>query len=287
MSEATLELPSVHAARMLGPDVYTIERVRNETADTFTLDLLPTSGAEPPAFEPGQFNMLYVPGAGEVPISISGDPARRSRLTHTVRAVGTVTRALERLGPGDLVGIRGPFGAGWPMAECVGHDVVIVAGGIGLAPLRSAFYQLLADRDRYGRVVMLYGCRTPSDLLFRRELAHWRSRLDMHVYVTVDRGIGKWHGYVGVVTALMPRAPMDPKRTIAMVCGPELMMRFSVMTLEERGVPASQIYVSMERNMKCGIGLCGHCQYGPAFVCKDGPVFRYDRIRHLMSVREV
>ncbi len=269
------------------PHLYAIRQVRSETADTFTMEFGPTNGAPPLTFKAGQFNMVYVPGVGEVPISISGDPTKEGRLLHTTRAVGTVTNAMRKLKVGDVVGIRGPFGVGWPVEQCDGQDVVIVAGGIGLAPLRPVLYSLLADRDRYGRVVLLYGCRTPDDLLFRKEVEHWRARLDMHVYVTVDRSVGKWHGYVGVVTTLIPKAPINPQRTIAMVCGPEVMMRFTAMKLEERGVPPGSMYLSMERNMKCGIGLCGHCQWGPVFVCKDGPVFSYDQIRDLLALREV
>jgi NAD(P)H-flavin reductase len=278
--------PGTVAVPML-PQLYEVRQVHAETADTFTIELTPADGTAPPVHEAGQFNMVYVPGVGEVPLSISGDPAKPARLIHTVRAVGAVTHGLRRLGVGDLLGVRGPFGVGWPLDRCLGKDVVIVAGGIGLAPLRPVLYRLLGDRDRYGRVTLLYGCRTPADLLFRREIELWRSRLDLHVYVTVDRAVGRWHGYVGVVTTLVPRAPADPDRAIAMVCGPEVMMRFAAMKLEECGHPATNIYVSMERNMKCGIGVCGHCQYGPAFVCKDGPVFRYDRIRPLFSLREV
>lgn len=269
------------------PSLYAVQRVKAETADTFTFDLAPIDGQPPFAFAAGQFNMVYLPGVGEVPISISGDPGRPGTLVHTIRAVGAVTQAMKKLKPGAPLGIRGPFGVGWPVEACDGKDVVIVAGGIGLAPLRPVLYRLLADRDRYGRVILLYGSRTPDDLLFRREIASWRARLDLHVYVTVDRGAGQWHGYVGVVTTVIPKAPFTPDRTIAMVCGPEVMMRFTAMALAERGIPDPSIYVSMERNMKCGIGLCGHCQYGPTFVCKDGPVFRYDRIRHLLPLREV
>jgi NAD(P)H-flavin reductase len=203
--------------------------------------------------------------------------------------VGTVTRAMRQCGAGDMLGIRGPFGTPWPVEEAAAsaRDVVLVAGGIGLAPLRPVLYQLLAERHRYGKIVVLYGTRTPADLLFRREVELWRARLDLEVFVTVDRAAGRWHGNVGVVTTLIPKAPFDRTRTIAMICGPEVMMRFTAMKLEERGVPAEQIYVSMERNMKCGIGLCGHCQYGPTFVCKDGPVFRYDTVRRLLAMREV
>lgn len=269
------------------PDVYGIRRMRTETDDTFTVELTPENGASPMRFAPGQFNMVYVPGAGEIPISISGDPGNPGRLLHTTRAVGSVTHAMRRLSAGDVVGVRGPFGVGWPVEEADGKDVVIVAGGIGLAPLRPALYRLLARRQRYGKIVLLYGTRTPADLLFRRELEVWKSRLDLEVVVTVDRASGRWHGNVGVVTTLIPKAPFNRLHTVAMICGPEVMMRFTAMKLEERGVPAANIYLSLERNMKCGIGLCGHCQCGPTFICKDGPVYRYDRVKHLMATREV
>jgi NAD(P)H-flavin reductase len=271
------------------PALYAIRQVRPETDDTFTMDLAPANGTSQMSFAAGQFNMVYVPGVGEIPISISGDPAQRGHLLHTTREVGTVTRAMRQRLVGDVLGIRGPFGTPWPVEQAAagGRDVVLVAGGIGLAPLRPVLYQVLAERHRYGKIVVLYGTRTPADLLFRREIELWRARLDLDVFVTVDRATGRWHGNVGVVTTLIPKAPFDRTRTLAMLCGPEVMMRFTAMKLEERGVPTDQIYVSMERNMKCGIGLCGHCQYGPTFVCKDGPVFRYDTVKHLLAMREV
>ncbi len=271
------------------PSLYAVRRIRTETADTFTVEINAAAGSGPAPFAAGQFNMVYVPGAGEIPISISGDPASPGRLLHTTRVVGSVTRAMRRLAVGDTIGIRGPFGRGWPLdhATVDGCDVVLVAGGIGFAPLRPALYRLLGERTRYGRIVLLYGTRTPADLLFRRELELWRARLDLDVFVTVDRASPGWHGNVGVVPRLIPKAPFDPTRTIAMICGPEVMMRFTAMTLEERGVPSDRIFVSMERNMKCGVGQCGHCQYGPTFVCKDGPVYPYDRVKELLAIREV
>jgi NAD(P)H-flavin reductase len=231
--------------------------------------------------------MVYVFGMGEVPISISGDPNHLNPLVHTVRAVGTVTRAVCKAKRGDIVGIRGPFGSSWPVEEAIGKDVVIAAGGIGLAPLRPALLTLLAHRERYGRIVLLYGARSPQELLFGRQLLQWRGRFDLEVEVTVDTASREWRGNVGVVTTLIPRAHFDPEEALAMVCGPEVMMRFTVSGLQELGVPAESIYVSMERNMKCAVGLCGHCQYGPTFICKDGPVFRYDRLASLFNVREV
>ena len=269
------------------PMPYRIQRVRQETDDTFTLELIPTDSHDGFSFAPGQFNMLYVFGVGEVPISISSDPADAPRIQHTTRVVGTVTKAMRLLQRGDLLGIRGPFGTHWPVEEAIGHDVVIVAGGIGLAPLRPALYRLMAQREKYRKIVLLYGTRTPEDILYRRELEQWRGKFDLEIQVTVDRAASTWRGYVGVVTTLITRAPFDPSNTVAIVCGPEEMMRFTVMELQKRGVAAQRTYLSMERNMKCGIGLCGHCQYGPVLACKDGPVFTYDRLAPLLGRAEV
>jgi NAD(P)H-flavin reductase len=273
-------------ADAMRPVPFAIGQHSRETGDTFTLTLIPGQGGGL-AFAPGQFNMLYVFGVGEVPISISGDPAHPEQLVHTIRAVGRVTRALQAMERGDCVGVRGPFGAAWPVEQAHGHDVVIVAGGIGLAPLRPALYHILAHRGLYGRVVLLYGARTPRDLLYTRELKQWRGRFDVEVEVTVDRATVEWQGAVGVVTKLIARAPFDAGGAMALLCGPEVMMRFAIAALQARGVPETSLFVSMERNMKCAVGLCGHCQLGPMFVCKDGPVFRYDRIRPFFGLREV
>src|SRR6266699_219079 len=242
-------------------------------------------GSDIPPFATGQFNMLYVFGTGEIPISISGDPAKRRPLVHTTRAVGTVSRAMRELKPDDVIGVRGPFGSHWPIEQAEGKDVVIAAGGIGLAPLRSVMYHLISQREKYGKAVLLYGARTPTNILYRRELEHWRANFDLEVYVTVDNATGSWRGSVGVVTRLIPRAPFDPQNTIALVCGPEIMMRFSAAELEKRGVAVDNIFVSMERNMKCAVGFCGHCQYGPDFVCKDGPIFSYSHVKDLLVKR--
>ncbi|MDZ7343566.1 MAG: FAD/NAD(P)-binding protein [candidate division KSB1 bacterium] len=269
------------------PARYKIRRVQRETPDTFTMEMTPVNGVHAFNFAPGQFNMLYVFGVGEIPISISGDPTRPEVLVHTTRAVGTVTKAMRRLQREDTLGVRGPFGSYWPVSKAEGNDVVIVAGGIGLAPLRPAMYQILAHREKFGKVVLLYGARTPSDILFRRQVEKWRAQFDLEVHVTVDRAAGAWRGNVGVVTRLIAKAPFDPLNTIAMVCGPEVMMRFTVAELQQRGVGSDQIYISMERNMKCGVGFCGHCQFGPAFVCKDGPVFKYTQVKDLISKWEI
>jgi NAD(P)H-flavin reductase len=226
-------------------------------------------------------------GTGEVPISMSGRPGVTRQIVHTIRAVGPVTRALAQLRPGDSVGLRGPFGTAWPVVEAEGRDVVMVAGGIGLAPIRPAIYHLLAHRERYGRVVILIGARTPADLLYPREIETWRGRFDVDVEVTVDRAAHPWHGTVGVVTGLIPRAHLDPQATVAFLCGPEIMIAYSAIELGHGGILPQRIHVSLERNMKCAIGLCGHCQLGPLFVCKDGPVFRYDRVAGLLGVREM
>lgn len=269
------------------PASFRVQRVQQNTYDTFTLELSPANGAGELAFAAGQFNMLYVFGVGEVPISICGDPGKPEKLVHTTRAVGTVTKAMRKLKRGSVLGVRGPFGTQWPVQEALGNDVVIVAGGIGLAPLRPALYTVLRQREKYGKVVLLYGTRSPEDILYRRELENWRARLDLDVYVTVDRAAGAWRGNVGVVTTLVPKAPFDPANAVAMVCGPEIMMRFTVLELQKRGIRADNIFLSMERNMKCAIGLCGHCQFGHTFICKDGPVFRYDHIRELLAKREI
>jgi NAD(P)H-flavin reductase len=186
-----------------------------------------------------------------------------------------------------VIGVRGPFGSHWPIELAQGKDVVIVAGGIGLAPLRSAMYQITAQREQYGKVALLYGARTPADILYRRELERWRGHFDLEVYVTVDHASSAWSGSVGVVTKLIPRATFDPDNTVAFICGPEVMMRFTVKELEKEGVAADHMYISMERNMKCAVGFCGHCQYGPHFVCKDGPVFQYSRVQSLFTKREI
>jgi NAD(P)H-flavin reductase len=268
------------------PRIARTRRRRRDGPAVWTLDIEMEDGALP-AFAPGQFNMLTAFGVGEVPISVSGDPADPSRLVHTIRAVGPASTALARLAPGDALGRRGPFGVGWPMEQAVGRDVVVIAGGLGLAPLRPALYRLLAERERYGSIVLLYGTRSPEEILFRRELESWRRRLDIDIEVTVDHAVGDWRGHVGVVTTLIPRSAFDPSSTVALVCGPEIMMRFAIASLQDAGVADDAIYLSMERNMKCAVGLCGHCQMGPVLVCRDGPVFRYDRIRSILGAREI
>lgn len=269
------------------PEAFFVVSRNEETADTFTLALRPVKAGGPRTFEPGQFNMLYAFGTGESAISISGSPEETDLLIHTIRRVGIVTSALDRLAVGDTVGLRGPFGSAWPMDEARGRDLVFVAGGIGLAPLRPAILHALAHRGDYGRLVILAGARGAGDVIFLDQLHEWAKEPDVEVRLTVDRAGSEWPHHVGVVTTLIPRAKFDKANAVAMVCGPEIMMRFTAVELAKSGLPDQSVFVTLERNMKCAVGLCGHCQFGPEFICRDGPVFRYDRIRHWFSQREV
>lgn len=269
------------------PEPVRIASLRDETANTFTITIDGSARPGGYPFAPGQFNMLYVFGAGEVPISVSGDPARPEELVHTIREVGTVTRAIRRLGVGGALGLRGPYGSAWPMEQIRGRDVLVVAGGLGLAPLRPAIYHLLRERAAYGRVAVIHGARSPADLLFMAELDAWSRRGDVQVLSTVDRADRSWTGHVGVVTALLRRATFDPANTTALVCGPEAMMRFTARDLERLGVAPAEIAVSVERNMKCAVAQCGHCQLGPILACREGPVVRFDRAAPLILTREL
>lgn len=238
-------------------------------------------------FLPGQFNMLYLPGCGESAISLSGDPSRPGELIHTIRVVGRVTEAIAALEVGETLGLRGPYGTPWPMEACRDQDVVLVAGGIGLAPLRPVLLALSAATPPTRRRVLLYGGRSPDTLLYSAEFDTWRRR-GWDVRVTVDRAPDDWPGTVGVVTGLLDRlSPLDSERTVVLTCGPEVMMDFTVRAALRRGVPRERIWLSMERNMQCAVGLCGHCQLGPAFVCRQGPVFRLDAIEPYLRVRDL
>lgn len=260
-------------------------QIENATGDVFSWTLEPCGEAGGMAFRPGQFNMLCAYGLGEVPISIAG--VEPGALRHTLRAVGGVTRALARLEAGEVIGLRGPYGSAWPLEAAQGGDLVIVAGGLGLAPLRQAIVEALAQRERYWRVCILYGTRTPADVLYGGELAAWAARRDVEFAITVDRASAGWGGEVGVVTRLVARAGFDPERTTALVCGPEIMMRFTAEALLKRGVPPAAIHLSLERNMKCAVGYCGHCQLGPHFICRDGPVLPWPRLAGLLEVPEL
>jgi NAD(P)H-flavin reductase len=268
------------------PRPFVVRRHRQDTRDTWTLVLEPADGAPMP-FAAGQFTMMQAFGAGEAPISISGDPARPEVLEHTIRNVGAVTRALVHAEPGTELGIRGPFGTGWEVRSGRGGDVVFVAGGIGLAPLRPAILEVCAERGSYGRVLLLYGARTPEDILFGDDLRRWAADHDVEVQVTVDNGQHAWQGRVGLVTQLVERGGFDAVNTLGLVCGPEVMMRYAAMALRARGVPSQRLRLSMERNMKCGVGLCGHCQLREYFLCVDGPVLTYDVLEPLMSRAEL
>lgn len=269
------------------PRPFTVRRTVRDTADTFTLTLAPADDRPPDPYAPGQFHMLYAFGTGEAAISLSGDPDRHDVRVHTIRAVGTVTRALQRLRRGDTVGVRGPFGTPWPVDDAQGDDVLIVAGGIGLAPLRPVVHHILARRARYGRVALVVGARTPADLLFKAELDAWSARADLDVRVCVDRAPAGWSGNVGVVTTQIDRVRFDPADTVALLCGPEIMMRVVAAELRRRAVAPDRIHVSLERNMRCAAVLCGHCQFGPRFVCHDGPVFPYPQVEALMGIPEI
>ncbi len=236
-------------------------------------------------FLPGQFNMLYLPGIGEVAISISSDPATPDDLLHTIRVAGNVTQAIDRLNIGDQIGVRGPYGSAWPVELEENGDIIFVAGGIGLAPLRPAIYHVIRHRQKYGNVTILAGARTPVDMLYHSEFDDWVEH-DIEVIPTVDRAEGSWDGRVGVVPMLFYALRPDPRHTTVFTCGPEIMMRFVAYEALARRIPKERIFVSLERNMKCAVGFCGHCQYGGAFLCKEGPVFNFAQIAPYYNVEE-
>ncbi len=264
------------------PSAARVRAAVRETEDTVTLEIEPPAGY---VFAPGQFNMLYAHGVGEAAISVSG-ASDDGRILHTVREVGATSRALCRLAPGGALGMRGPFGASWPLEAAEEADVIFVAGGLGLAPLRPAVRLVASRRERYRRAAVLIGAREPGQVLFASEHGLWRAS-GIEVHVTVDHAPPAWTGDVGVVTKLFDRLDLDPRAAHAFVCGPEIMMRFAGHGLRERGVRAERIWLSMERNMKCAIGLCGHCQFGPDFICRDGPVLPYSRIAVDLARREI
>ena len=270
------------------PQFIRISKMVWETEQVFTLYLTPNEEMDGKFnFQPGQFNMLYVFGIGEAAISISSSPYKPRTIKHTIHRVGTVTSALSKLKKGSYIGIRGPFGSRWPVEKSKGKDVCILAGGIGLAPLRPVIYSLFKNRKDYGKITILYGARTPQDMLYRVELEQWSKLNNVSVEVTVDRGDQSWKGNIGFAANLLSYAQLDNKNTISMVCGPEVMMKYSIEELVDKGVPEENIYLSLERNMKCAVGFCGHCQFGPKFICKDGPVFDYPLIKYLFERKEI
>ncbi len=279
-----LSASAERASDAMMPVAHRVVARRRETADTVTLLVEPNAGS-PGVPLPGQFNMLYAVGIGEVPISVSGVEA--AGVSHTIRAVGAVTRALCSLEPDAPLGLRGPFGTAWGLEEATGGDVILVAGGIGLAPLRPVARELLLRRDEFRRAALLIGARTPEELIFVDEIKRWQEDPALDVHVTVDQASRAWSGDVGVVTSLFQRLQIDPEVTTALLCGPEIMMRFAAFELLSSGVPAERIRVSLERNMQCGIGRCGHCQMGPFFVCLDGPVFSWSDVAPLLARREL
>lgn len=282
MAMATAAESRSHAGVMV-PQPFRVTARERDNADTFTLSFAPLHGETPP-IAPGQFMMVYVFGIGEIPISVSG-VTQSGEVVLTVRSVGAVSAALCGSKPGDVLGMRGALGNSWPIEAASGCDVVVVAGGIGLAPLRMLIRHVVANRDEYGSFSVLYGARTPADLLYLDELDSWGR--DADVAVTVDTADSGWHGQVGVVPKLVSGAHFYSENTHAFTCGPEVMMDFTVQALLNRGVPEQRIHLSMERHMDCGVGLCGHCQLGPTLICRDGAVYNWAQIGHLMGVREL
>lgn len=280
-----MQSPTAPNPWVLAP--FAVRERKLETADTVTIVLTPQKPPRALSFLPGQFNMLYLFGVGEIPISICGDTKVTDRYVHTIRIAGKISQALCGVTPGTTVGVRGPYGVGWPVQEAYGKDVVVVAGGLGLPPIRPLLYELMRNRERFGRIEVIYGAKTPKDLVFYDEIQSWRARSDLRFQTTVDTAGREWYGDVGVVTTRLPDARFDPKQTVAYLCGPEIMMKLTGQALVARGVAPEAIWVSMERNMKCAIGLCGHCQFGPDFVCRNGPVFRYSAIERAFSLREL
>lgn len=278
---------SVTTAGSMLPQPARVTKIKEEAyaIATYTLLFEDEKRRQKYQFRPGQFNMLYLPGIGEVPISISSDPAKPEELGHTIRYAGNVTRAISRLQVGDVIGMRGPYGSSWPLDRIRGQDVCIVTGGIGLAPLRPVIYAILGQRADFGRVILLYGARTPADMLYTGEFETWGEH-DIQVRTTVDRADERWRGQVGVVPMLFYHIRLDPNRTTVLTCGPEIMMRFVIYEALARRISKERIYVSLERNMKCAVGFCGHCQFGPSFICKEGPVLSYAQIEPFFGVED-
>jgi NAD(P)H-flavin reductase len=271
----------------MAPVPYRVRSKVAETAESVTLCLEPLA-TELSAPRPGEFMMVYAFGVGEIAVSVSGDPSvSDGTITHTIRSVGAVSAALCAAEPGATIGLRGPFGTSWGLAGAVGRDLVIVAGGVGLAPLRPVVLGALAHRDRYGRVVVIAGARSQREFLYAAELERWQADSRLEVHLTVDVPIQGWPGEIGFVTEALRRLSLVPQRVTGFLCGPEPMMRFGAEALQDKGVRPADIRVSLERNMQCGIGWCGHCQLGPLLVCRDGPVVGYDVARPLLEVKEL
>ena len=269
------------------PVLYRISSKSIENADLLTFELNPAADASIDPIAPGQFNMLYAFGIGEIPISVSSIRQPHPALIHTIQDVGLVSKALIQLPVGDIVGVRGPFGPKWPVAKVQSKDVLLIAGGVGLCPLRPVIEYILDHRDQYGEVNLLFGTRHPDNIIYHRDIISWQSDPSINFQVTVDHAHPSWRGHVGVVTHLISKATFDPGNTIAFLCGPEVMMRFGIYACLDAGIAENEIYLSMERNMKCAIGLCGHCQVGPYFTCKDGAVFPYTMMKPYLNISEL
>ncbi|MBS0629462.1 MAG: FAD/NAD(P)-binding protein [Verrucomicrobia bacterium] len=262
--------------KLLIPSIYQVKEISHETADVFTLKL----AGKPIPFLPGQFNMLYHFGIGEVAISIAG---WQKDLVHTIRAVGSVTNQLQKLQIGDEIGVRGPFGTAWPLSDA-GGEVLVIAGGIGLATLKPALMQFASAKRR--DVTLLFGAKHPDAIFYKKDLENWKNR-GIKVEVTVDHADISWRGEVGVVTSLIKKNLKDPKNALVLICGPEVMIKFAVQELLEASVEEKNIHISLERNMQCAVGSCGHCQFGPYFLCKDGPVLSYQKLKHWLMIKEL
>lgn len=278
-------MSATHPVDAGAPHAATVVSRTQESPSIFTLQLQLNDAAAQAAyrFAPGQFNMLYLYGVGEVPISIMSDPAERTTIGHTIRALGRVTNGLARLQPGDQVGVRGPFGRGWPLKEVGGHDIVLVTGGLGCAPVVSVIHYILRRRDRFGKLVIIQGVKHAEDLIWRAQYDRWAALPNTQVLVAANEGAAHWPWHVGHVADLFSLARFRPDRAAAMMCGPEGMMRAAATSLGKQGLPESRLFLSMERNMQCAVGRCGHCQLGGSFVCKDGPVFNWGQVKPLLD----
>ena len=269
------------------PHVAVIDERTQESPNIFTLRLQYEDTGMQEAFEfsPGQFNMVTLFGVGEIPISIVNDPLDSHFFDHTIRVVGRVSEGMSRLQPGDRVGIRGPFGRGWPMERIKGQDVLLITGGLGCAPLVSVIRYLLRRREDYGHIHILQGVKHSDDLIWREQYNEWAKARDVRIMLAADVASKNWSGQQGMVTELIDQISLRSQRTVVLLCGPELMMLAAVATLRELGIPDNHIWFSMERNMQCGIGQCGHCQIGPQFVCQDGPVFCYSELADFFGAK--
>ena len=269
------------------PVPYTIvdKHLENDKLLTFTLEPQGETSIKP--IQSGQFNMLYVFGVGEIPISVSSMLSPHPTLVHTIQDVGPVSKAINSLKKGDTLGVRGPFGTVWPVEKAEKKDVVIMAGGVGLCPLRPVIESIIDKREQFSDVNILYGTRDPDNIIFHHDIISWQSDPSINFRITVDHAVSQWRGNVGVVTHLLDKARFNPENTVVYICGPEVMMRFGAYACLAAAVPERNIYISMERNMKCAVGFCGHCQFGPYFMCKDGAVFPYSALKPYLNIAEL